>query len=76
MGDGPKVCFKLSGGHSNSVVGNGDSALVDVERKADFIDIALRRLDVLGCLGKLEFVVGVRSIGYELAKEDVLIGVN
>ena len=64
MGDGAKVRFKLSGGHSNSVVGNGDSALGDIERKADFMDIALFCPDVLRCLGKLEFVVGVRSIGY------------
>ena len=74
--DGAQVLLELLGGHADTVIGNGERALVLVGRDANGQVIGVDLDAGVGDALEVELVHGVRCVGDELAQEDLLVGVD
>lgn len=76
MSDGTEVLLHLLAGHADTVIGNGQRARVLVERNSNS-QVAGVELDIgVGQALEVELVHGIRRIGDQLAKEDLLVGID
>ena len=75
MGNRAEIFIELVFCHADAVVADGDSSSVFIKRKVDCQSV--RYIDILFDKAlKGEFVKRVRSIGNELAQEDLAIGID
>ena len=76
MGDGAQVALQILRGHADAVIGNGQRARVLVERDSNS-QVAEVELDIgVGQALEVELVHGVRRVGDQLAKKDLLVGID
>ena len=75
LGDGTEVVDQICLGHAQTCVGNGESLVGHVGSDGD-LQVGVGVQDRMVRQGQVSYLVqGVRGVGYELAKEDVLVRV-
>ncbi len=76
VGNGAKIVLQLVLGHSTAVIGYGKGAGILVNIQTDKKSVPPNPGQTLGKRAIIQLVYGIAGVGYQLAQENLLMGVN